>query len=113
LFEKNSLYAQIIHIAMPTIIIIGVITFIILLKTKLLILSHHQINEFGSAASRLFLMGSIALSIEESNLHILLTQNEKVSEFDSSELLSSSVVKDQLKAQPSFTKHFISTVLWV
>jgi len=76
LSEKNNLYAHNIHTITPAIIIRGVITFTILLKTKLLIESHHHSVETGSAASKCDLIGSIALSIDESNLDILSTRKE-------------------------------------
>jgi hypothetical protein len=111
LLEKNSLYAHIIHIAIQTIIIIGVITFTILLNTKFFILSHHHINEFGSDASRFHLIGAIDLSIEESNLHILSTQKEKLSELLF--VLFSPIVKFGLYHHSLFTVHCTSTVLCV
>jgi hypothetical protein len=111
LLEKNNLYIPIIHIAIPTIIIIGIITFTILVNTKLLILSHHHINEFGSDASKFHLIGSMALFIEESNLHILSTQKENFSELLF--VFVPELVKLELYHHFLFTTHSISTVLCV
>jgi len=100
---KNSLYAHIIPTNIQTMIIIGVTTFISLLKTKLLILSHHHIRDFGSAASKFFLIGAIALSIELSNLHILSTPKENFLELDVSVKSVSLEVKALLNAPSLFT----------
>jgi hypothetical protein len=75
--EKNNLYAQIIPISIHTIMTIGVTIVMILLNIKFLILSHHHSVEFGSAATRCSLIGSIDLSMAASNLHSLSTLNEK------------------------------------
>jgi hypothetical protein len=105
LSEKNNLYAHNIHTITPAIIIRGVITFTILLKTKLLIESHHHSVDPGSAASKCDLIGSIALSIDESNLDILSTRKEKPVE------LLSTWLSFPLKEEEVFTLHSICTSL--